>query len=348
MTRKPLHVRMKALVLLAPCAFAALAASAIPRPAARDQASTDVDSYVASQLKEQHIPGLALAVIREGQIVKAQGYGLANVELDVPVKPETVFQTGSVGKQFTATAVMMLVEEGKVGLDDHISKYFPNAPGAWNAITVRNLLTHTSGIPDHTEKVINLHSNTGYVILGILIRKVTGQFYGDFLHERIFEPLGMSTTRIISEADIVPNRAARYRLVKSALKNQEWVSPTLNTTADGALYTNVLDMCKWDAGLRTEKLLKKSSFDQMWTPVTLTSGKTYHYGFGWEVLQIGGHRLYQHGGAWQGFTTFIARYVDDGLTVIVLTNLDSEHSNPGKIARRIAGVYVPSLAAGAN
>lgn len=335
-------------------------------------ASAQVDAYVLGQLKEQHIPGLALAVVHNGEIIKARGYGWANVELDVPVKPETIFQTGSVGKQFTATAVMMLVEEGKIGLDDHISKYFGEAPAAWKDITVRNLLTHTSGIPDYTEKVISLrkdytepqllsiferlplnfppgqkwsYSNTGYVILGVLIHKVTGQFYGDFLHDRIFQPLGMNSTRIISEADIVPNRASGYRLVKGALKNQEWVSPTLNTTADGALYTNVLDMAAWDGALRAGRLLKQPSFDQMYTPVTLTGGKTYPYGFGWDISQVGGHRLLEHGGAWQGFTTFIARYDEESLTVIALTNLDSEHSNPGKIAHHVAGLYVPSLSA---
>jgi CubicO group peptidase (beta-lactamase class C family) len=347
-------------------------AGALTASQAQTSASTgeEVDRYVSGELKEQRIPGIALAVVKDGHVLKAQGYGLANVELDVPVIPETVFQTDSVGKQFTATAVMMLVEQGKIGLDDPISKYFPSWPSSWKDITVRRLLTHTSGIPDYTEKIINLrqdytenqllrkfetlplnfapgqkwsYSNTGYVILGILIRKVTGQFYGDFLNDHIFQPLGMNTTRIISEADIVPNRAAGYRLVKGQLKNQEWVSPPLNTTADGALYTTALDMAKWDAALYTEKLLKESSLQQMWTPVTLNDGSIHHYGFGWDVSERNGHRLFEHGGAWQGFTTHIARYVDDRLSVIVLTNLDSEHSNPGKIAHHIAGMYVPEV-----
>ena len=242
-----------------------------------------VDALVRAEMREQRIPGLALAVLRDGKVVKAQGYGLANVELNVAVKPETVFQTGSVGKQFAATAVMMLVEEGKVGLDDKLSKYLEGTPAAWQDVTVRNLLTHTSGIADYTgheytkarglinlrgdyteeelyQKLVQLplnfetgtkwkYSNTGYVLLGFLIHKVTGEFYGDYLQERIFRPLGMSATRIISEADIVPNRASGYELVKGEIKNQGWVSATLNTTADGALYTNVLDLGKWDAAL---------------------------------------------------------------------------------------------------
>ncbi len=232
-----------------------------------------VDSYVAAEMTREHIPGLALGVYREGRIIKAQGYGLSNVELNVVVKPESIFQSGSMGKQFTATAVMMLVEEGKVGLDDSITKYFPEAPASWQPIKGRNLLSHTSGLAeyesdektkpggpinlraDYTEdelvKVIETfpldfqpgekwaYRNTNYVLLGVLIHKVTGEFYGDFLQERIFKPLGMTSTRIISEADIIPNRAAGYRLVKGELKNQEWVSPTMNSTADGALYFNV-------------------------------------------------------------------------------------------------------------
>jgi CubicO group peptidase (beta-lactamase class C family) len=295
----------------------------------------------------------------------------------VAVKPETVFQTGSVGKQFAATAVMMLVEEGKVGLDDKLSKYLEGTPAAWKDVTVRNLLTHTSGIADYTgheytkarglinlrgdyteeelyQKLVQLplnfetgtkwkYSNTGYVLLGFLIHKVTGEFYGDYLQERIFRPLGMSATRIISEADIVPNRASGYELVKGEIKNQGWVSATLNTTADGALYTNVLDLGKWDAALYTEKLLKRGSFEQMWTPVKLKDGKTYPYGFGWFLGEANGRRLIEHDGAWQGFTMNISRYVEDKLTVIVMTNLDEGHSKPDRIAHGVAGLYDSGL-----
>ena len=338
-----------------------------------------VDDYVAGEMQKQHIPGLALGVYRDGHIIKAQGYGLANVELNVPVKPETIFQSGSVGKQFTATAVMMLVEEGKVGLDDPVSKYFAGAPDKWKNLKVRNLLSHTSGLAeyesdeltkpgapfylrlDFTEdelfkKVAALpleftpgeewrYRNTNYLLLGFLIRNVTGKFYGDFLQERVFKPLGMTTTRIISEADIIPNRAAGYRLLKGELKNQEWVSPAFNSTADGALYFTVLDLAKWDAALYTEKLLRKSSLDQMWTVARLNNGQPNkaNYGFAWSIDRIGSHKVIQHGGAWQGFTTYIARYVDDKLTVVVLTNLDAGHARPGKIAHAVAGLYAPEL-----
>ena len=174
---------------------------------------------------------------------------------------------------------------------------------------------------------------------------MTGKFYGDYLQERIFKPLGMSSTRIISEADIVPHRAAGYELVKGQLQNQQWVSPTFNSTADGTLYFTVLDLEKWDAALYTEKLLKRSGLDQMWTVMKLNNGQPNkaNYGFAWDIKQINGHKVIEHGGAWQGFTCHIARYVDDKLTVVVLTNLDAGHAQPNKIARTVAGFYVPAL-----
>jgi CubicO group peptidase (beta-lactamase class C family) len=190
------------------------------------------------------------------------------------------------------------------------------------------------------------YSNTGYVLLGVLIHRVTGKFYGDFLQERIFKPLGMTSTRIISESDIVPHRSSGYLLVKGQLKNQNWVSPSLNTTADGALYTNVLDLAKWDAVLYGERLLKRASLAQMWTPVKLNSGETYPYGFGWRIAAVNGHRLLKHGGAWQGFTMSISRYVDDRLTIVVFTNLDEDNSNPEQVAARVAALYIPALGPG--
>ncbi|MGH9780958.1 MAG: serine hydrolase domain-containing protein [Candidatus Acidiferrales bacterium] len=359
----------RAFILSLGFCIASLACAQTPRSAHADK----VDGYVLQAMHAQKIPGLALAVVRDGKIVKAKGYGLADIELNVPVMPQTVFESGSIGKQFAATAVMMLVEEGKIGLDDKITKYFPDAPATWRDITVRNLLSHTSGIKNYTDgKEVNYrkdytegellkmaestpldfppgtgwnYSNTGYVVLGILIHKVTGEFYGGFLQQRIFRPLRMNTTRIISERDIIPNRASGYQLVKGQWKNQDWVSPSLNTTADGSLYFSVLDLAKWDAALYTGKLLRRASLDQMWTIAKLDNGRPNKgdYGFGWFIHTVNGHRLIEHGGSWQGFTNIISRYVNDKLTVIVLTNLDSAHSNPGKIAHGVAGLYVPAL-----
>ena len=330
------------------------------------QAPDAVDEYIRAEMEKQHIPGLSLLVSRDGNPIRAQGYGLANVELQVPVKPETVFQSGSLGKQFTATAVMMLVEENKIGLEDPLTKFFPDAPAAWKQVTVRELLSHTAGFTDYPksfnfrkdyteDEVLKIvegiplaypagtkwsYSNLGYATLGILIHKVTGKFYGDFLQERIFKPLDMSTTRIISEADIIPNRAAGYRLVKGELKNQEWVAPMINTTADGSLYFSINDLAKWDAALYTEKLLKRSSLDQMWTVAKLQNGQPNqdHYGFGWSIETKNGHKVIGHGGSWQGFKTHISRYVDDKLTVVVLIN--QADAEPGPITDRVAEMYL--------
>lgn len=348
-----------------------------------DPPALKVDAAVTGLMREQKIPGDSLAVVRDGKVIKATGYGLANVELNVPVTPQSIFQSGSVAKQFTATGVMMLVEEGKVGLDDSITKYFPEAPPAWKAVTIRHILTHTSGIPDifgeteadeYTKGILDFrrdyseeemvrrfvalsldfppgekwnYSNTGYMLLGVMIHRITGQYWGDFLQQRIFHPLGMTSTKVMSEEDIVPNRSSGYRIINGELKNQEWVAPTLNTTADGGLYTNVLDLAKWDAALYTEKLLKRSSLEEMWTPVRLNSGKTYPYGFGWNISNANGHRVLWHTGGNQGFFVIISRYVDDRLTVIAMNNLDEFHCDTVKIAGAVASLYIPATA-GAN
>jgi CubicO group peptidase (beta-lactamase class C family) len=336
------------------------------RPAAGAQPPDAVSRYVRAEMKSEQIPGLALLVSRRGEPIRAEGYGLANVELNVPVVPETIFQSGSVGKQFTATAVMMLVEAGKIGLDDPVTKYVSQAPSWWKQVTIRELLSHTAGFgdypkdfdfrKDYTEdellKIVEAmppeympgtnwsYSNLGFLTLGIVIHRVTGEFYGDFLQQRIFKPLNMSTARIINEADIIANRSSGYRLVDEHLKNQEWVSPTLNTTADGSLYFSIMDLAKWDAALYTGKLLKPASLQQMWTVATLHDGKpnSGHYGFGWFVESREGHRLVEHEGQWQGFETEISRYIDDGLTVIVLTNLGS--AKPQRIANDVAAIYL--------
>ncbi|HEY9503246.1 MAG TPA: serine hydrolase domain-containing protein, partial [Pyrinomonadaceae bacterium] len=245
------------------------------------EAAAKIDRLVNQQMLANKIPGVSLAVLRHGKPILLRSYGLANVEHQVPIKPETIFQSGSIGKQFTAAAVMLLVQDNKLSLEDKISKYFPDVPATWKDITVWNLLTHTSGLGDYppeidlkrdyTEEELFAsfkkaalsfepgsswdYSNSGYVILGILIRKITGKFYGEFISERIFQPLQMTTARVISEADIVPNRAAGYRLVQGELKNQEWVSPSTNSTADGSLYFSILDLVKWDAALYTDTQL---------------------------------------------------------------------------------------------
>jgi len=339
-----------------------------------------IDRYSASEMAKEHIPGMAVGVYRRGQILMAKGYGLANVELNVPVKPETIFQSGSVGKQFVSAAVMMLVEDGKVTLDDSITKYLPNSPETWKPILIKNLLSHTSGLAEYeTDELTRpngsfdirrdftedellaktealpiesspgekwAYRNTNYMLHGIIIHKVTGEFYADYLAHRIFKPLGMTSTRLISDADIIPNRSSGYELKDGKLKNQTWVSATFNSTADGTLYFNVIDLAKWDEALYGTNLLKQSSLDRMWTVFPLNDGKpnSAHYGFAWVINALNGHKVIEHGGAWQGFTCQIARYVDDKLTVVVLTNLDSAHSDAALIAHHVAGLVDDKLA----
>lgn len=325
-----------------------------------------IDDFVSSEMSRQHIPGLSLVVVHDGKIVKEKGYGLANIEHQVSVTPDTVFQSGSLGKQFTSALVMLLVKDGKLSLDMPISKYLPNTPPSWKAITVRHLLTHTSGLADPYERLdfrkdytddelLNIeskipllfrpgedwaYSNMGYHILGFLCNKVGGEFYGDQLRERVFQPIGMST-RIISERDIVPHRAAGYTRVEGEIKNQEWVSPSLNTTADGSLYLTARDLALWDLALYGDNPLDSAMKQASWTPVKLKDNSTRPYGFGWSLKSLNSHQTIEHSGAWQGFTSFISRFVDDKLTVIVLTNVSD--AQPGVIAHGVAGLYVPAL-----
>jgi CubicO group peptidase (beta-lactamase class C family) len=362
--------RARALGWLATGLLFAAAASAVAAERPTAELDAAIDATIADDMARHGVLGVALAVMRDGQPVRVRGYGLANVELDVPVTPDTVFQTGSVGKQFTAMAVMMLVEEGKLRLDDPIVSFFPGAPATWQGITVRHLLTHTSGIKDWEEKAdidyrrdytedelvkvaMTLppdfapgtqwsYSNTGYVLLGVLVHKLSGQFYGDFLAERVFAPLGMSSTRIISESDIVKHRAAGYTRESGRLQNQAWVSPTLNTTADGSIYTTVADLAKWDAALWARRLLSPASYEAMWSPVALRDGSTHPYGFGWSFDLQRRDPVIGHTGSWQGFKTAIARYPERKLTVIALANL--AEAEPGRLVTTVAGLVEPTLA----
>jgi CubicO group peptidase (beta-lactamase class C family) len=340
--------------------------------AAADPPAADVDALVRGEMARQRIPGLSLGVVREGRLVRAEGYGLANVELDAPVTPRTLFQSGSVGKQFTSALVLLLTAEGRLGLDDPVAKLLPEAPPRWRGITVRHLLTHTSGIAEYTDRIdlrrdytedqlLGMaaerpldfapgtrwsYSNTAYAVLGILIHRASGRFYGDLLAERIFAPLGMTTARIISEADIVPGRASGYRLVEGQLKNQEWVAPSLNTTADGALYLSALDMARWAAALETDVPLSAALRAQMWTPARLADGTAARardggYGFGWFLTRRAGQPVIEHGGSWQGFQSYIGRFPDQKLTVYAFSNLGG--SDPGTVARAVAAMYAPVL-----
>jgi len=332
------------------------------------QNTDSIAGYVESELARQHIPGMSVAVLQGDRVFLARGFGLANVELRVAASDSTIYQSGSLGKQFTAALVEMLVAQGRVHLDDTITRWFPEGAGVWNDVTVRRLLTHTSGMAEYTDSTFDLrkdyteddlvrlaaarpldfrpgerwsYSNTGYLLLGALIRRVTGRFYGDLLRDSVFQPLHMLDSRVISEADIVPNRAAGYRLEEGRLKNQEWVAPSLNTTADGALYLTLRDLIKWANALNEWRVPIRAALDTAWTPVRLADGATYPYGFAWYLNDQRGHARIAHTGSWQGFKTVIARYPEYGITVIVLANL--AEARVGAIAYGIAGMLEPAL-----
>jgi len=345
----------------------------------RDKLSTAVDGAIREQMKEQQIPGVGIAVVRNGRIVEAEGYGLANIECGTPVTPATIFEIGSITKQLTATAIMLLAEEGKLSLDDNITKFFPEASLTLKAVTIRHLLTHTSGIPDidgdvedasHAgQGIVDLrreytedelvraylaqplktppgskwsYCNVCYSLLGFLIHRVTGTSYAEFLRERIFAPLGMNATRMLSFAEIIPNRATGYDLINGAWKNtRRWQSESIFSDAAGGLMMNVLDLAKWDAALYTERIIKRSSLEAMWKPVPLDDGIAYPNGIGWFVASAKDHRIVFHTGSGPGFCAAISRYLDDRLTFIVLTNICHSHSDVLKIIGKVAEIYIP-------
>ena len=323
-----------------------------------------VDDYIKTQMERQHIPGISLVVIQDQKIVKSEGYGLANVELNVPARPDTVYKIGSVSKQFIATGIMLLVQDGKISLDDNVSKFLEGTPDTWKPITVRHLLTHTSGIvreapgfdplkiqadADVIKTAYSLplrftpgekyeYCNVGYFTLAEIISKVSGKPWPDFLNERVFAPLGMNATRTTSMTELVPNRANGYIWSNGKLQN---ASTYFALRPSGALLSTVLDLAKWDEALQTGKLLKQPTLDQMWTPVKLNNGTTHPYGFGWELEPIGSHKKVNHGGSLPGFRAQLARFIDDKVTVVVLTNGDN--ANAGGIAIGVANFYIPGL-----
>src|SRR5687768_8760166 len=348
---------------------------------ARAQADK-VDEYIEAEMRKQHIPGLSLAVVQAGKVVKTKGYGLANMELNVHATPNTVYQLQSVTKSFVACGIMLLVEGGKLGLDDKVTNYVSGLPQAWSGVTVRQMLAHTSGIPNFvsdqgsgqaivafaqkassSEEIIGWaagrplkfapgegrrYSSTGYHLLGMIIEKVSGKPWGQFLHERIFAPLGMTSTRVHSVYDIIPNRAAGYNHFGEVPVNGLWMTPAIMESAAGGLVSTVQDMARWAIALEAGKILKPSTLAQMEVPVKLNNGTVVQgndgmrWGLGWALQTYQGHRLVGHGGdPVTGFTANFVRFTDDKLAVIVLTNLMP--LDIGVITRRVAGFHVPAL-----
>jgi len=256
------------------------------------------------------------------------------------------------------------MQEGKISLDDKISKFLDGTPDTWKDITIRHLLTHTSGIVreapgfdplkiQNDADVIKTayplplrfspgekyeYCNVGYFSLAEIIRKVSGKPWSDFLNERIFAPLEMNATRTTTITDLVPHRANGYLWRNGKFENAEIY---FALRPSGAFLSTVLDLARWDASLYTDRFLKQATRDQMWTPLKLNNGTSFPYGFGWQLEPLGGHRQVSHGGSLPGFRAGLARFVDDKLTVVVLTNGDN--ANPATIAQGVADLFIPGL-----
>jgi CubicO group peptidase (beta-lactamase class C family) len=261
---------------------------------------------------------------------------------------------------------MMLAEEGKVAIDEKMSKYLDGIPAAWHEVTVRHLLSHTSGVKDFiNEPTVNLrleatpasilksladkplhfepgtqfrYSNSGYQLLGMMIEKITGKDWAAFLDERIFQPLGMDNTRVISLNEVIPNRASGYLNVRGRLQNGGFVAPSILAYPGGGVRSTALDLAKWDAALCGDRLVTQSTLKEMWSPYKLSDGSDAPYGLGWFLADVDGHRCVQHTGSHiTGFGTIMARFPDDGVTFIVLTNQNA--SRPTELVQGLARRY---------
>jgi D-alanyl-D-alanine carboxypeptidase len=327
-----------------------------------------VDDYVKAEMARKGIPGVALTVIQGGHPVKTAAYGLANLELNVPVKPETVFEIGSITKQFTAACILLLVQDGKLSLDDRISRHLGSVPPEWGGVTVRHLLTHTSGIKNYTglpgfaltrhltqEQFIETigkqplefkpgeswkYCNTGFNLLGYIIENISGKSYWDFISERIWQPLGMAATTNRLPALVIPNRASGYEQTNHIHVNRD--SDLTEVFSAGAIASTVGDLAKWNAALDGEALLDAGSKSRLWTPATSQDGKAAHYGLGWFLETVEGHRNIGHGGSTSGFSASIQRFPGDKLAVILLTNNDEQVATT--MARKIATFYFKATA----
>jgi D-alanyl-D-alanine carboxypeptidase len=327
-----------------------------------------VDDYIYSQLKKRKIPGASVSILHKNRLVKARGYGLANVELRTPATRHTVYEIGSISKQFTATLTMLLITERRLALQDPVSKYL-KIPDHWNSLTIKDLLSMTSGIRGHAEiphfsmrsdytdeEFIRLfwdeplairpgeayyYTSTGYNLLAMIIEKVSGRSFEELLEERIFKPVGLRNTRVKEFSEVVRNRADGYYLGWTGEYRKSEPHRPKVLTASGGVLSSVMDLARLDRALNNYRLLTREQTRMMWTPVELNNGLTYPYGFGWFVNQFRGHRMVYHSGGMPGFTAMFAKYLDDNLTVIVLTNLYNAKAD--QIARGIADHYVRGL-----
>jgi D-alanyl-D-alanine carboxypeptidase len=340
-------VRLSALLIA--CAGSASAQS---RPATMSRATlvTQIDSIAAAPVKSGAVAGMAVAVVRGRDTLLMKGYGFADVENQVAVTPATVFKIGSLTKQFTSAAIMQLVERKSVSLDDHLNRFIPAFPTHGRTIAVRHLLNHTSGIPSYTDigarfgrvarmdlapdSLIQIvandslqfepgqqfyYNNTGYFMLGMVIEKVTGKKYGDYLEAELFKPAGLSNTWYCDSRRIIPRRAQGYDRPPSGLVNTSFLSMQLPAAA-GSLCSTIGDLVSWTQQLNSARIVSAESYRQMTTPIVFANGRPMTYGFGLGSDTIGGRRVISHGGAINGFNSFMSYVPQDSLVIVVLAN----------------------------
>ena len=333
-----------------------------------------IDSLMAAYSRPNG-PGAGVLVVRDGRVVLQKGYGLAEVEQNLPVRNETNFRLASLSKQFTATAIMLLVADGKLHFDDDITRLVPGLPPFALGVTVRNLLNHTGGLPDYEDYVPNAqveqvhdrdipllianaksakfapgtkydYSNTGYGLLSLIVERVSGRRYADFLHDRIFAPLKMTGTVAFEEGrSVVANRAYGYRVDSSGVRRTDQ-SNTSAVLGDGGIYSSVADLAKWDRALEKHTLVSAKMQQVAWTPPSLAGNEKTEYGFGWFVDRDRNTMRLRHHGESRGFTNGIIRYPSKRLTVVVLTNRSG--GAPWDLAQRIADMYLGQSPAGAS
>jgi CubicO group peptidase (beta-lactamase class C family) len=314
-------------------------------------------------------PGASAIVVKNGQVLLRKGYGLANLELNVAMKPEMVFRLGSITKQFTAVCILMLLEQGFLDLQDEITRFLPDYPTQGRKITIEHLLTHTSGIKSYTDiaewltlwrkdmsvdELIAffkdqpmdfepgeqfLYNNSGYILLGAIIEKISGIAYADYVQQHIFDRLGMAHSLYDDTARLVPGRVAGYARGVDGFVNSAYLSMS-QPYAAGSLASNVDDLARWDTALYTEILVKQATLDKAFQSYQLKDGELTSYGYGWGIGEYEGHQFIEHGGGINGFTTGATRVPDFHLYAAVLANLEAATPDPSALAFRLATIGI--------
>lgn len=373
-----LHVLPSAALLCLPLLHQA-AALAAPSPAvAADEARwapacAAIDGIAAEALAQEGAVGLSVAVAVGEEMVLARGYGLAEAEHAVPVDEHTLFRIGSITKQFTAAAVVRLAERGELDLDGELTAYLPDFPTQGNTVTLRHLLTHTSGIQSYTglgpgwlrtvplelahEELLALfkdepfefepgarfaYCNSGYYLLGMVVERVSGQDYATHVRTVFSEPLGLGRLRYDSNSDVIPNRAQGYRLVDGQLANDGLIGMS-QPGAAGALIASARELVLWQLALVSGRVVSPAAYEEMTTPFLLSDFSETRYGMGLGVEQEGGRRRIGHGGGINGFNSQLQHYPDAGLSVAVLSN--SEALSSAMVEERIAQLLLAELEA---